>query len=387
MSKKAFIITALIILTITSLVVVFVNTVFVKYEKEISSMPSVKAIKNPFLAAERFLGEIGKNAQSLSDRRLLIDLPGKNDLIIINNFGGNLPEDREEALISWIKSGGSLVITADRLWDEELLKTGNNLLDRYDIRPEIKSEEMKHERSVVEIELGVETKAKISFLSNKFLIDPKGKAEEVYAGENGNHMVQIKIGQGKLIVLSDNSFLKNKNIDKNDHAYFLAYLVKNRSKVWLMYSSNMPSLLSLIWGNASLFVISFLTLLLLCILRLNLKSGPMLVETDHRSRNLMEHLEASGNFYFKLSKGEDMLKKIQKFTELSLTEKFLFNTQITPSEKSSIISKQTNIPSEMIYNALFKDTIEDENDFINKSAVLQQLIHIKDTNIDFKNNF
>ena len=382
MSKKILIIIATITVGILALSIVFFKTFFIKYEKESRSMPSVKAIKNPFLAAERFLTQIGMNAQSLSDRRLLIDLPSVNDLIVINIFGGNLPKDREDLLISWIKSGGSLIVTTDRFWDEKLLKSGNNLLDRYGIRPTLKSKckkDHKHQsfdiqKSVLEIELGQNKTAKVSFTSNKILLDTQGIAEKKYYGENGNHFIQIKMEQGRLIVLSDNEFLKNKYIEENDHAYFLADLVQGRSKIWLLYSSNMPSLLSIIWNNAFYFVICFLILLLFCILRLNLKSGPLITQNNNVRRNLMEHLEASGNYLFKLDKGAKMLKEVQKSTERSLKERYFFTTNKTRSEKCIAIAKQTNIQAKIVNDALFGD-VEAENDFINKSMILQKLAH------------
>jgi len=391
MSKKIIIIIAILVVGIITFSTILFKTLFIQYEKESRSMPSVLAIKNPFLAAERFLTQIGMNAQSLSDRRLLIDLPSVNDIIIINIFGGNLPKDREELLISWIKQGGSLIITPDRLWDEKLLKSGNNLLDRYGIRPTLKSkgkEDHKNrdfdtQKSDFEIELGQNRPAKVSFASNKILMDGgDGIADKKYYENNGNHIIQIEIGQGRLIVLSDNEFLKNKNLDKNDHAYFLANLVQKNSetrahdgsKIWLLYSSNMPSLLSLIWNNAFYFVICFLILLLFCILRLNLKSGPLIPINDNARRNLMEHLEASGNYLFKLDKGARMLKKVQKATERSLKEKYFSTTQKTSSEQSAAMAKQLNIQEETVHAALFGD-VEDEHDFIRKSVVLQNLVN------------
>ena len=292
MSKKISIIIAIIVVAIIAFSVVVSKTFFIRYEKESRSMPSILAIKNPFLAAKRFLTQIGMNAESLNDRRLLIDLPSVNDLIIINIFGGNLPKNREELLVSWIKNGGSLIVTANRLWDWKLLKSGNNLLDRYGIRLILKSKgkeghknrDFDTQKSVFEIDLGQNRTAKVSFATNKILVDGDGIAYTKYYENNGNHIIQITIGQGRLIVLSDNEFLKNKNLDKNDHAYFLTSLIQNKSekgaqdrpKIWLLYSSNMPSLLSIIWDNAFYFVICFSILLLLCILRLNLKSGPLI---------------------------------------------------------------------------------------------------------------
>jgi hypothetical protein len=393
MSKKTLIIIAIIVAAILTFSIIFFNIFFIKYEKETRSIPSVKAIKNPFLAAERYLTQIGMNAQSLSDRRLLIDLPSVNDLILINRFGANLPEDREELLISWVENGGSLIVTANRLWDEKLFKSGNNLLDRYDIRPIVKLKDKKDHFSwnietqnpVFEIEIGENKTAEVSFLSEKIIIDVDGIADKKQYGKNGDHIIQINIGQGRLIFLSDNEFLKNNNLDKNDHAYFLAHLVQgrsergvqNRSKIWLLYSNNMPSLLSVIWNNACCFVVCFFILLLLCILRLNLKSGPLIPVNNNTRRNLMEHLEALGNFLFKLDKGAEMLKKVQKLTRRYLKDKYFFTTQKTRSEQSAKLAEQINIPVQTVHDALFGD-VEDEHDFINKSRVLQEL------NISFK---
>ena len=375
MSKKTLIITGLIVVTIIALLIVFFKIFFVKYEREITSMPSIQAIKNPFLAAERFLVQIGKEAKSLSDRRLLIDLPGVNDLVLINRFGGNLPKEREDRLISWINNGGVLILTADRLWDEKLSKTGNNLLDRYNIRP-IRNEDNKcDEKVVLELELDRQKTADVSFSGIRTLVDADNLAEKKYFSKYGNHIIQIQIGKGKLIVLSDNEFLKNKNIVKNDHAYYLANLAKNRSKIWLVYSNNMPSLLSILWNNIPYSIICFLILLCLCIMRLNLKSGPLLQENNNSTRNLMEHLEASGNYLFKLNKGQNMLKKVQKATLRSLKERYLFTEEITDLEKSKLISKKTDIPDREIHNALFDDIIENENDYINKSVVLQHIVN------------
>lgn len=374
MNKKVIITLCLILLAMIALMYVSFRTLFVKYEHEITSRPSIKAIKNPFLAAERFLIKIGRNVESLSNRSLLITLPSENDLIILNRLGGNLSSDREEALINWIKKGGYLVVTADKIWDKALLKTGNNLLDRFHIRPEIKKGGDYKKESILEIGLGDnKNTAKVSFLTNQFIVQENNITERRYGGNNGDHFLQIGLGKGKLIILSDNNFLMNRNIDDNEHAYFLANLTQNRSKTWLIYSNNMPSLFSLIWENASMFVVCLAVLVLLCILRLNLKSGPMLPEINNNRRNLMEHLEASGNYLFKLNRGKEMLEINQKSTERFLKEKMFFTSTATNSEKSSAIEKKVNLPAEIIHYSLFKSEIEDEQDFINKSEVLQYL--------------
>ncbi|MCD4741803.1 MAG: DUF4350 domain-containing protein [Desulfobacteraceae bacterium] len=400
MSKKTLIIIVTIVAAMLVLAIVFFKTFFVRYEKESRSMPSVQAIKNPFLAAERFLTQIGINAQSLTGRRLLTELPGENDLIIVNMLGGNLPDDKEEILIAWIENGGSLILTADRLWDEKLLKSGNNLFDRYGIRPLLKSEDEKDykygdvdtQKFVLEIELEQKRPAKVSFAGNKILVDTRDIADKKYYDKNGIHFIQINIGQGRLIFLSDNEFLKNESIDDNDHAYFLTHLIQNRSekgiqnrsKVWLLYSSNMPSLLSLIWDKAFYFVVCFSVLLLLCILRLNLRSGPLVLRNSHSSRNLMEHLEASGNYLFKLDKGAGMLKKVQRLTKRSLKERYFFTTQKIQPEQSRLIAKWTDIPAETVHDALFGG-VQGEHDFINKSVVLQHLTNSFKGNLKRKN--
>ncbi len=381
--NKILIISFLSVTIIVVLLIIFFKTFFVKYEKEIRSLPSAKAIQNPFLAATRFLVQIGVDAESVSDRSLLLKLPDVNDLIIINRFDGNLPEKSEDKLISWIKHGGKIILAANRFWDEDLLKTGNNLLDRYNIRPLIKpvKEEAKKdqkqcevnpEKPVFKIRLNSKKYANISFFSDRILEDPDEIGEKAYSNDMQKHIIQIKIGQGCLIVLSDNEFLKNSNIDKNDHAYFLMNLIKDRSKIWLLYSSNMPSLLSLIWNSAHWFVICFLFLLLFCLFRLNLKSGPLILEESTSSRNLMEHLEASGNYLFKRDKGSSMVKKVQKSTERFLKERYLFTKETSRSQMCARLGKWTDIPANSVHDALFGN-VGNEHDFINKSVVLHHL--------------
>ena len=98
----------------------------------------------------------------------------------------------------------------------------------------------------------------------------------------------------------------------------------------------------------------------------------------------MEHLEASGNYLFKLDKGAGMLKKVQRLTKRSLKERYLFTTQKTQSEQSRLIAEWTDIPVETVHDALF-GSVQGEHDFINKSVVLQHLTNSFKGNLKRKN--
>jgi hypothetical protein len=119
---------------------------------------------------------------------------------------------------------------------------------------------------------------------------------------------------------------------------------------------------------------------------LNLRTGHLIVENPVLMRNLMDHLKASGNYYFKLSKGRYMVKKVQKAALNSLKERYLFSKGTSNLEKSQLIAKQTDIPAEKIYSALFDDSIEGNDNFINNSAILQYLINGRGSFNDYKKN-
>ncbi len=386
---------------------------FEKVEKERNISESAKAGRNPFLAAERFLTESGIETESVARKKILINLPSTRDLIFVNRLGGNLPGAREDNLIEWIKKGGSLVITHDRFWDEKTEKSGDTFFDRLDIRlsntennekdtesskdAETEKEELHQSDPGKEAEITEEKIKSIVGLSKKekVIVSFDNELAEIemnarrtlecylyyseedpttFEGKNGTHIIIQKIGGGKLIVLSDNRFLTNREIGNNDHAWFLLNLASERDKVWILYNSLMPSFFSVLFQNALFFIGTMIVFIIAFILRLNMTIGPVRQIQDFSSRNIIENLLASGTFIMRQGKSAFLIHRSRKTIEKNLARKSLWFEGKNEKRMYDLIANQTGLSEEQIRQAFLAEAGNSE-DFIRITGLLQQIYY------------
>ncbi|MFW6011532.1 MAG: DUF4350 domain-containing protein [Desulfosalsimonas sp.] len=366
---------------------------FEKTERKVPTPGSEQARKNPFLAAERFLNECGITAESTDQRQILINLPPANDLIFINRLGGNLPSKRENRLIEWIGKGGTLVITHDRLWREKFQKSGNNLLDRLEVRQfdarkkatgdssgqEEENNEAENagnpcvtqDRELVRVPAGKDTFAEVRFIPHYILEDASDAESKSYGGKTGTHIIDREIGRGRLIVLSDNEFLKNSNIQKKDHAFYFAGLSPEQGKVWIQYKSRMPSFFSILWGKAPLFFISLLVFAVFFILWLTIRIGPRQTPVDHSSRNITEHLLAAGRFTWRHDP-DRLINDTRAGIEKKMTARYRFRNRKTREQSYDALARWTELPRDDVIFALTAD-IDRPAAFVRATAILQEI--------------
>ena len=86
----------LVLILAAALTTWFLNN-FERRPREIETGFSAEARRNGFLAAERFLRRLDIDAESVSGRELLRDLPAPNDVLLVNGLGP-LNQQRREAL-------------------------------------------------------------------------------------------------------------------------------------------------------------------------------------------------------------------------------------------------------------------------------------------------
>lgn len=356
---------------------------FEKSERKVTTPGSEQARKNPFLAAERFLNECGIAAESTDQRQILINLPPANDIIFVNRLGGNLPRERENRLIEWIKNGGTFVITHDRLWREKFQRSGNNLLDRLEIRQYDAGEAEEdragnaenpcctQDREVVRVPAGKGEFAEVRFIP-RYILEDAGDAEsKSYGGKTGTHIIDRKMGRGRLIVLSDNEFLKNSNIHKKDHAFYLARICSERGKVWIQYKSRMPSFLSILWGKAPFFFISLPVFAVFFILWLTIRIGPRHHQDDRASRNITEHLLAAGRFTWQHDPGR-LINDTRAAIEKKMTGRYRFRNRKAKEQRYDAIARRTGLPENDVIFALTA-YIDRPAAFVKATAILQKI--------------
>jgi len=378
---------------------------FEKAEKTVTTPGSAEARQNPFLAAERFLTQCGIPAESSAQRQILMQLPPADTLIFINRLGGNLPRKREDSLIEWIRNGGTLMITHDRLWRKRLKRSGNNLLDRLGVRQydarELSDEKASQsgpaqgreappgsggladaenpwsmqEKEVVRVPVGPDTFAKVRFIA-RYILEDKSQAEsKSYAGKTGSHMIERRMGKGRLIVLSDNEFLQNANIGNRDHAFYLVRLAHERDKVFIQYKSRMPSFFAILWARAPFFIIFLLLFAVFYILWVTIRIGPRYSTDDAVRRDITEHFLAAGRLKWRHDpRGLISESRAALWHQLDkkMPARYRFQDRGTGAQVYDVIARQAGLSREAVVFAMTAD-IDRPAALVKATAVLQQI--------------
>ena len=360
-----------------------------RHSKDIRTGASPEARRNPFLAAEHFLSRLGLESESISGRDQLLNPPPEPGLLLVNNLGPSLPPEREEDLLNWVRQGGHLVVTPGQVWDEEKETGGNNLLDALGVRllsleVEDEGEEptgveengQSGEKTAVSIELpGYRQPLQIAFDPDLILVDRSGLADGGSRAEEDGYLLRYSIGQGRLTVLSDHRIFTNDEIGEGDHALLLAVLAEGQERAWLLYSSNMPSLLRLLWQNAPQLLISCLLLFSLILWRMMLRTGPLIGKKRENRRNLMEHLDAAAGYAWRTDRARGMFDATQRALEQKWRRRHLALGRLDRRARCEWIAERAGLTPDEVEMALYGD-YSGEQEFTGVSAAQQRLTEI-----------
>ena len=352
--------------------------------REIRADVSPMAQRNPFLAAERFLQRIGIPSESVTGRDHLLNPPQQPGLLLVNRLGPDLPPEREQALRDWVVFGGHLVIVAQGEWDEESGSSGNRLLDRLGVQPvaldSLEDEDESEARATardsdepITFTLpGSDERLAVAFSRKRVLHDSKGRAEWWVESVLGAHLLQFRMGDGYITVLSDNGFLRNGQIGDHDHALFLARLAEGQPRAWLLYSSNMPSLPQLLWRYAAELVLSLLCLVLLAVWRMTRRNGPLLPESGSVRRNLLQHLSAVGHYIWRNDHAGTRFRSTQGSLEQAWRRCHPVLEALDRPARCEWIARHTGISERAVREALYGE-MSGEQSLVQLSAVQQRL--------------
>ncbi len=364
-------------------------TIHELHYREVRVGLSAEARRNPFLAAERFLRGIGMDSQSIPSREYLLQPPQETGVLLVNRLSPNLSPEHERALLEWIENGGHLMVTADREWDENGGAGVNPLLERFGIRLRIqdRSEEPESSEGAVDDRKGDASTmplllsfpgypgdVRVTFDAARVLEETTALADwAVEAEEEGAHLLQFGIGRGLLTVLSDHHFLLNDHIGEQDHALFLALLTQGEGRAWLLYSSRMPSLFTLVWRAVPYLVLSLLVLAALWLWSLTLRTGPLLRPETRVRRNLLEHLDAAADYAWQTDRAAAMLTRSQKALDQAWRRRHPALDRMGRRERCERIAERAGVAAVAVAAALY-GRADKEQVFIRTSAVQQRLL-------------
>jgi hypothetical protein len=342
---------------------------------EIEVGPSEEARRNPFLAAERFLARLEIPVASESGRERLRRLPPPTDTLLVRHPGFLAPE-RRRALDQWMTDGGRLVVTAS------VPETGGaeerDLAAGYGVRLSTEDAERSAADGQTEViaEISVEAAGRplrVAFSTERAL-ETVAEPEMAIIAADRLRMVRLPVGDGSLTVLAEERFMTNAAIGEHDHALVMAYLLAPApgGTVWLLYDREMPWIGALVWSAAPYAIISGALCLLAWAWSAGARLGPLQPVPGRDRRDLLEHLDASGDFLWRHGQADHLIKPTRRRVLELWRRRRPDLGRLDDAALAHAIALATDEDPDVVVRALHVHA-DDADAFVRQSALLQRL--------------
>ena len=329
------------------------------YDETEEASWSIEALRNPYLAAQRFMDQSGIPVTDVDNLARLDELDEVGTLFFSDPNQVQTPRQLRQ-IMGWLESGGNVIYTASSLehdddlllaelgievaWhetDDEQEEVGDDKSLSEQMREyNRKIEEGKSREEIVE-ELEADDdllttvrfdddigELEVAFRTEKVLIndyESEGDSHEPFSWSNssrGIHMMQFEIGAGLLTVISDPGVWTSYQIDQHDHAWLLWLLSSKDGSFAILRSVLRDSIWVLIGRNAPELLTAATLLVLLWIWHRGHRFGRLMPRDRARRRALGEHFSSVSHYLWHRRESDYLLaplrQRIQSRASLTL---------------------------------------------------------------------
>jgi hypothetical protein len=250
---------------------------------------SGEARLNQYLAAERLLARMGVAARHVKTIPELKALPVNGTLILPDRREALTPDARL-ALLLWVENGGHLIV------EDENSRVPDPILDAFGVA----RKPVKSPGKVPPLEARLPhapAPMKVEMHSVQSIEAPQAKVR--VDGKHATHLAHFDRGRGRVTVVNDLDFLRNRSIGRLDHAEFLWQIVRFQPDTPTLFVFDNPQKLSLLrWLADHAWPLGAAAALLLAVWlwRVASRFGPVAPDPEPARRRLLDHLRASGRF-------------------------------------------------------------------------------------------
>ena len=372
---------------------------------------SGEARENPLYASRLYLKGMGIPAQTLESLQNLTDLPDTDTVIVINTSRYTQRDEQLDEILQWVERGGHLISRSVSDWeffDPERSESFVEDSEESESEPDNESDgTSKTSSDTLQRFLQVHTGESIPFKQKEFLqiqlpgVEKSLKlASDYYQSialdqdndqqglqqikiNNENFIIQQTVGEGLITLVSDLSFIENYSIDSYDHAEIFWHLVHAKSSiqsqpaaVWLIHSDDMPNLIQIIWKHFWALCIMLGLLFLTWVLRVARRFGPLIPKDDEDRRNLMEHIEASGNYYWQQKQQATLVNSTRAAIQQRLVQRIPGWQAMNNDQQAMKLAERLSIPEQQVLKLLHGDISHSPHEF---TEVIKQLEQIRTT--------
>lgn len=255
---------------------------------------SGEARRNPFLAAQRLVARMGLTARELKSPSELDQLPPRAVLLLPNRRQA-LTREQHTRLLGWVSRGGHLIFEAESVGVTDPLADALGVRRERVDKPAAKPGPVTLPHAPAPFEVrGLGGRVR--------LVAPvagvRTRVETIW----GPQLLQLDRGPGLVTVATDLAFAENQMIGAADNADFLWQLVRSlpASRELLVFNRiERLSLWQWLTEHVLAVIVSGAALLALWLWRIGPRFGPVAADLPPARRRLLDHLRASGRFYWK----------------------------------------------------------------------------------------
>lgn len=350
-----------------------------------------EATKNPLYAARIFLNRMGIPASSKQSLQGLKALPETDTLLIISSKRSTLSRQGTDDLYAWVNNGGHLIAltTVDYDFSDYEMEDEDEKIPSSDPLQALLGVRTGERVSV----FGKKTQFKIALKDVKHPLELQGESfypiESLSGFSSDDEIIKIKneafilrrhIGKGMITLVADLDFINNRNIRKADHAeilWQLAHGLDIPENVWLIHNDEVPALWRLLWKHAWALIVSLTLMFVLWLYRAAHRFGPMIPKASEDRRSLLEHINASGNFYWKHQQKAKLIASTREALNQRLAITHPGWKQLSNAEKVAQLAARLERPQEEIQQLLFDPNYglnkRKSDDFIQLIKQLEQV--------------
>jgi hypothetical protein len=338
---------------------------FEKVDVDVETGYQGPARVNPLLAAEQLYTNLGATARTLPGA--LVTLPPADHAILLVSERRSINEAQMNALKDWVERGGRLVVALDEApsLDPILAWLGVHVQGDREKEPGSEVLEMDSRSGPAPIEAPKAPR----------LVDSRKESNFSVGSATGKFLLRFSFGGGRVIVLSDASFLTNDHIGQKGHARAAWAIVNAQTPpkgVWIVVHEDMPTLLGLITRHAPAALLSSVLLLAAWLWLAGARFGPIAPDPSRDRRSLLEHIEATGDLLLRIGRGEDLaqaaraavLRRVElrepetaKLPAAALVQRLATVARIAPKRVDAALNGAITGPADLVSTVQTLETV------------------------------
>ena len=314
-------------LAFCALAVIWFLVNFDRRAEEVRGVPKREAIRNPYLAAERLLRDLGYHVDVVQEAAWLERLPPRGLLILTGGRQYHLTPARTKALLDWVRSGGYVVAEAGSVGQSD------PLLREFDVRlkPRQSARTAPADVAAIDEDDGtagpVTRQARPTEPPRRIVAIPgygrdlrmrANAGRALYVGDvapawgvkgaqdkqddQRMELLEFRLGEGAVTLINGLWRFGNYSIESDDHGELLAALLAahpGTGQLVIMTRLGVPSLWEWLNEHAQAAVASGLLLLAAWLWHVIPRFGVVRAEPPAERRSLIEHLRAIGRFLWR----------------------------------------------------------------------------------------